>query len=748
MAENLATTESLAESTTTSSTPQNKVTHTVSSPQSSDEFIVFFSCDLRSANVTTRCNVDLKIDGSIVATFSPRVAAGGASFEWNNVFFFEKVTGKSANFDCAIDYSSTDGTNTVGIKNARIVVWKYSAWSGLDLQYGSDNTNRALPSSFDTNGASVSFTPPSAGNYFILACAAIAPGSTSVSSIARLEVDTSYFPVLTNSTGYWAREAPSVVSNAFLNFNVGTRQNLTASAHTLRVSARNESGTTGTWQYTRVLAFREDAFTDKYYTEADTSTPDTNSSSSYETRATVTTSSPGSTKTYLVIAGAHHGVQGDALEAERSEMTIVVDGTEVQESEVRWKEVSAPADYLAIGHASLKATASPFTVLTRHRMAAFVDDASYTKNSFIIILRDDITSSSTPISISDAGSGSDVIADISVGIPISESGSGNETLDILAQMVLADSGAASEALSILGQIALSETGSGTDTVLVDFGATLKTVSDSGASSEVLNILASVVQSDSGSAGEALSILVDIALSDSANSSEVLSILVAIALSESGLSSEAISIITSLALSDTGVASEVLSILASLALSDTGVGSEVLSILSSLVMSDSGSATEALSVLASLALSESGVASDAVSVLGTVSVSDSGLANDAFSILVSLAISDSAVASEALAVVASLIQEDTGLGSEAIQILAGTVVSDTGVANELIDVLLQLAVEDNATAKEVIGLIVKGLSDAGGSLFARGGNLYNRLTSALYNKGGSLKSSGSSLYSKK
>ena len=137
-------TESLAQSTTTSSTPGDKVVHTVTTP-SGRNYIVFFSCQTSVSNVATRSKVDLKVDGVIIATFSPRV---NNNAEDDNIFFFEKVTGKSSDFDCEIEFSSTDNTNTARIENARIVLWDYTDVSGLDLQYGSDDNNFWFTSSY------------------------------------------------------------------------------------------------------------------------------------------------------------------------------------------------------------------------------------------------------------------------------------------------------------------------------------------------------------------------------------------------------------------------------------------------------------------------------------------------------------------------------------------------------------------------------------------------------------------------
>lgn len=378
------TTESTGDSTSTSSTPADKVVHTVTSP-TGRKYIIFFSCNFTVANLATRCKVDLKIDGVQVATFSPRFAA---TAEEHNVFFFEQVTGKTASFDCEIEFSSTNNSNIATIRNARIVAWDYTDIEGsLDIRYAADNNNVGLTTTYD-DGASVAFTPGTTGNYFILGCAGVAPGSTTAEALARLDIDGTFLPFLTDTVVYWGVEAAAAVTDAFFNFCMGTRKSLDNTSHTIKVSAASESGNVGTWQYSRVLAFREDAFTSSNYAESDTAAEDANATTTFETRATVTTTDPGvASKDYLVLAGGSVGQSGDTFEAERSEQNIEIDNVQQIVMEHRAKDLT---DHLSLGGAIMKSTDAAFTVDYAHRLQAPCDNASQSKNSWIIILRDDV----------------------------------------------------------------------------------------------------------------------------------------------------------------------------------------------------------------------------------------------------------------------------------------------------------------------------------------------------------------------
>jgi hypothetical protein len=69
-------------------------------------------------------------------------------------------------------------------------------------------------------------------------------------------------------------------------------------------------------------------------------------------------------------------------------------------------------------------------------------------------------------------------------IPVSDSGSGSETISISVSFTLTDSGSGSENVSIERPLTVSDTGSGTETLAVQIG---KSVADSGSGSEAIDI---------------------------------------------------------------------------------------------------------------------------------------------------------------------------------------------------------------------------------------------------------------------
>lgn len=389
MAARFGTTESTGSSTSTSSTPGDKVLHTVVAPIASEEFIVFFCCDINVSNVATRCKVDLKVDGATIATFSPR---NRDTTQWNNIFFFEQVLSKSANFDCEIEFSSTDNTNTVTIKNARIVVWNYTEYkSRLDLQYASDNTGRGLTAAYAA-AATKTFTPVAAGNYLTFGAGGYSPGSATVNSIMRINSNGVFVPFASGTDEHASKLMESAVTDAFYNFNAARMLTLAEASAVHSIEAKNSSGTLGTWQHTRLLMFRADAFLSTVLTQQDTDTAsvDTNATTTYETRGNISTPTPPVSMQHLILVNCELGCVVSTPEIEFPEARIRVATVEVQNTVFDTQDTTAPTQFLGLGHCSIRTDSVAFAVDTQHRIRGpLVDDESGLKNSSIVIIRED-----------------------------------------------------------------------------------------------------------------------------------------------------------------------------------------------------------------------------------------------------------------------------------------------------------------------------------------------------------------------
>ncbi|MGH2612816.1 MAG: hypothetical protein ACRDFB_07175 [Rhabdochlamydiaceae bacterium] len=118
----------------------------------------------------------------------------------------------------------------------------------------------------------------------------------------------------------------------------------------------------------------------------------------------------------------------------------------------------------------------------------------------------------TPISISDSGSGSDSIS-ILAQIGFSDLGSGSDSIAIQTDIPISDSGSGSDSITTsMDFVNVSDSGSGDDSVLVQKNFS---ISDSGSGSDSISILDDIPVSDSGSGSDSVSNNIIISLFDTA-----------------------------------------------------------------------------------------------------------------------------------------------------------------------------------------------------------------------------------------
>lgn len=352
----------------------------------------------------------------------------------------------------------------------------------------------------------------------------------------------------------------------------------------------------------------------------------------------------------------------------------------------------------------------------------------------------------TVITLTDSGSGNEIL-NVGVSFSLSDSLGSSDTLDIINQFTVADSGAlaaeivsaanslsltdtatSSEIIAILASIAVSESSSAHDALSI---LAQLSVTDTTTGTDALRVFATIALSDTGSlSNEALSVVTAIALSDTVNSSEALSLLVTMLINDTVGSSEILTILADFLLSDTGsgsetltagayinvgdsgtLTSEVLSILALVALSESINATEALQILVNVAVNDAIVSSEALSVLVDLTLSDTGVTTEALSLLAQIALTDSGSSVDLVSIATTFSLSDVGVAVEFLQIIVSFAISDASTSSEAISILAQIVVTDSGLTNEALSLLVSLAVQETAFGNDALSMLVSiALSD--------------------------------------
>jgi len=243
---------------------------------------------------------------------------------------------------------------------------------------------------------------------------------------------------------------------------------------------------------------------------------------------------------------------------------------------------------------------------------------------------------STPISVSDTGTGADVLVSINVTVPVSDAGTGADIISIINSFILADSGSGAEAILLKLSRLISDAGSAVEAISIAKSIPIL-ISDSGVGVEALNIAVAITIPETGTGVD--SIAIDsgqtlIPVSDSGVGSDSLSIAVATVVNDAGVGADVLSLSISFSLSDAGVGVDAVIVSAGstpITVSDSGVGADALvSINVQIPISDSGSAIDEINnILAQLSLIDSGVGTDDISVNALIAklISDTGAGVD-------------------------------------------------------------------------------------------------------------------------
>jgi len=157
------------ESTQATSTYQTKVTLTWT-PEKAEDWLVIGFAELRHGSSTSgRQQARMQIDST---TCGEQSMNGYSSWPFlgEPVFFMKKTNLSAASHTVTIDWRDYSAAKESKIKNARIVALRKS---DLDLEYTeTDDTAVELDTTY-AEVASLEFTPDSAGDYLVIACAEV-----------------------------------------------------------------------------------------------------------------------------------------------------------------------------------------------------------------------------------------------------------------------------------------------------------------------------------------------------------------------------------------------------------------------------------------------------------------------------------------------------------------------------------------------------------------------------------------------
>jgi len=247
-----------------------------------------------------------------------------------------------------------------------------------------------------------------------------------------------------------------------------------------------------------------------------------------------------------------------------------------------------------------------------------------------------VLQTSTPISITDSGSGSDAaptiktkftMADAGIGAEailgvfqkwISESGVGGESLGLNNAFMLSDAGLGTEAVASLIKAAMSDSGIGTDSP----GLTVKfSIADTGVGNDVLALIRALLGlADSGVGSEIVTAggqMTPINISDLGAGADIPGIKALVPVLESGSGAEIIGLKALIPILESGVGADAAGLKMAFMIPDTGAGTDTVLLKLFKALADSGYGIEqVITTSPTKFISDSGQGIDVLIVLGT------------------------------------------------------------------------------------------------------------------------------------
>jgi len=339
--------ESLTLSTTTTASDQTKVTLTFT-PDASSTYVYIWNADIQATTGTTYDNiVTLKNNAGTTLSTSNFESKDTTDFATISGIAFETFGASPTSQSVTLTYRTETATNSVGIKNARIVAIKLTAADAyVENTADSSTTGTSL-----STATTLTFTPATTGNYLILGSAETRSSSTTVTVNSQITY---------SGTGYSIAAARS---NDITNYVSGLMQasvgSLTATSKSITLQfSSGSAGTTVNCRRARLLALRLDEFSDSSITTDTSSTSTT--SLTYATKTTTdTTVSP--ELSYLVIGTAAIGPSTGSPTTISSGYGFSVGGTYSSESLV---ESVSNGNYPSASFGSFTVVSTSSTTLT------------------------------------------------------------------------------------------------------------------------------------------------------------------------------------------------------------------------------------------------------------------------------------------------------------------------------------------------------------------------------------------------
>ncbi len=234
---------SSGDSTTISSTYQDKISKNIT-PATTGDYLIIAFCNRHSnaAGINTTCCLD--IDGTIYGEAGHSVADVNTYRAWGTM---AKVNLTDTTHTIKLKFKS-NGTATATVNNATIIILRLSDFN--NNYYAEDLVRETVTTNTFTTQANLTVASPANQEHVVFACAQYDHGGTTTSTSVRLqEVASSNF----DFTEILEEPVNAGSSNIFSWF-VAYRKTLVTESHTWNIQHHNESGTVVSGIKNKVIA--------------------------------------------------------------------------------------------------------------------------------------------------------------------------------------------------------------------------------------------------------------------------------------------------------------------------------------------------------------------------------------------------------------------------------------------------------------------------------------------------------------
>jgi hypothetical protein len=248
--------ESLEESATTSTTYQNKVTISFT-PQVTADFIIIAAAEVQGSSTSYQAKAQLAVGSTTYQELAYRVKDPTDWYPFNGL---KRLTlNGGTNYLIELQFCTNNAGGTARIRNARLLI------ISLQSEYAESEELSTTSNTSWEDKATLTFTPPSSGDYLIIATANYRGSSTSRDVYIRLIQDDT-----TVHSDVSGRPGSGTTAN-YYTFGVMRKVTLDAAQHSLKIQY-SSSGTPGIAgiTYAHIVAIRLDQFGSNYYAEDET----------------------------------------------------------------------------------------------------------------------------------------------------------------------------------------------------------------------------------------------------------------------------------------------------------------------------------------------------------------------------------------------------------------------------------------------------------------------------------------------